>query len=855
MTRLGFLIPLLVACSDKADDGTTGTVSTTAAAIDGDGDGFTTAVDCNDSDAALSPDAIERCDGTDNDCDGEVDEGVTDVFYADADGDGFGAVDDTVEACEQPEGYVGTGTDCDDAEAAVFPGGTEVCDGLDNDCDGDTDEDGRDVFYPDEDGDGYGDADASVVGCDSPSGHVEMGGDCDDTRDDIHPGADESDCTDPTDYNCDGEVGYTDGDGDGWAACEECDDAASAIHPAALEVCDGTDNNCDGLIDDEDPSLDISTATTWYEDADGDGYGDSTSQILACEAPSGFLADSSDCDDASTDNHPAATEVCEPLGPGVDNDCDGLVDDDDPDLDASTGSVWYADDDGDGYGAADDMTWACDQPSGHVLDSTDCDDADDDIHPAATEICTSSGAAYDDDCDGDIDDADSDLDLSTATTWYADADADGFADADASTAACDAPSGYLALTGDWDCDDTDDAINPGATEICESSGPALDNDCDGDIDDDDSSLDTSTASVWYGDADGDGHAGASSQTRACAQPSGYLPDSTDCDDADDDIHPDATEICDELDNDCDGDIDDDDSDVDASDGGTWYADSDGDGYGDPDVTGEFCVVPSDYLADDTDCDDADAEVHPGATDRCDGEDDDCDGDVDEDALDEAMLVTLYGEQLVKLEPGTSWTTLIEVDTSGLSTFSQNSVAGRFHDAGAYLHDSKNDRLVALDTCDGTLTAFSAHGAGNLCGTAFDNDGRYWGLDTDSDELVELDLATGAATTVGGFGVTVINCAMTYDCATDTLYAMDVDTSTNIGTVYSVDRSTGALTHALTLDTSVTWSSAGIAHNPIEGVFYASTEEGVFEIDPDDGSATELWSYPVNNLSYVYAECD
>ncbi|HND32346.1 MAG TPA: putative metal-binding motif-containing protein, partial [Myxococcota bacterium] len=172
----------------------------------------------------------------------------------DVDGDGVFAADD-----------------CNDSNAAVKPGAPELCDGLDNNCDGNVDgSDATDLrtWYADADGDYYGVDTGAVQSCVAPSGYVAVGGDCNDDSPRYRPGAPEADCTDPNDYNCDGSVAYADADGDGFPACEDCNDASAAIHDGAAERCDGIDQDCDGAVDD-----DAVDAATWYLDADGDSHG------------------------------------------------------------------------------------------------------------------------------------------------------------------------------------------------------------------------------------------------------------------------------------------------------------------------------------------------------------------------------------------------------------------------------------------------------------------------------------------------------------------------------------------------------------------------------------------------------
>ena len=109
-----------------------------------------------------------------------------------------------------------------------------------------------------------------------------------------------------------------DADGDGYDADVDCDDTDPDVHPDALEVCDGIDNDCNAATDDADPNLDTSTGSLFYVDADGDGFGDAAQERRACEAPDGYVVDDTDCDDGLATANPDARETCD----GVDNDCD-----------------------------------------------------------------------------------------------------------------------------------------------------------------------------------------------------------------------------------------------------------------------------------------------------------------------------------------------------------------------------------------------------------------------------------------------------------------------------------------------------------------------------------------------------
>jgi hypothetical protein len=504
--------------TDDSETVDTGTEDSGDPPVDADADGYPEAEDCNDGDAAIHPGAAELCDFVDNDCDGETDENAVDAptWYVDADGDSYGGEDFSLDACEQPDGYVDSHSDCNDLDASVHPAAEETCDGWDNDCDGATDEsDATDAstWTEDADGDGYGGDGLTTQSCNQPPGYVLYTGDCDDADPRYNPSALEADCTDPEDYNCDGSVGFADADGDGFAACEECDDSDAAVNEDADEVCDNVDNDCDGDVDEN-----ATDALVFYGDADGDGHGGSQFTAISCTAPVGYVSTSDDCDDLDAASYPGAQESCD----GKDNDCDG-------DIDEGVGMTWYEDADSDGYGNGSVSTTACTAPVGYTSNSLDCDDYSASTNPGSYEICDS----VDNDCDGSIDE-----DAINTTTWYEDSDGDGYGNGASSTEACSAPSGHVANGGD--CDDTLSGVSPGADEVCDS----VDNDCDGSVDE----AGAVDATTWYVDADGDGYGVSGANTTACTQPGGYADNTLDCDDSDSA----STSTSTDVDADCDG---------------------------------------------------------------------------------------------------------------------------------------------------------------------------------------------------------------------------------------------------------------------------------------------------------------
>jgi len=352
---------------------------------------------------------------------------------------------------EDADGY-DISVDCNDADAAVNPYAVEICDGIDNDCDGRIDPStaiGAATFFADNDSDGHGNSAVSVTACDAPAGYSTASDDCDDNDASSFAGAPEEDCTDPVDHNCDGSVGYADADADGFPACQDCDDSEAAIRPTATEVCDGVDNDCDGTAD--QGAVD---ASTFFADTDADGFGDASAPTKACSAPSGAVANATDCDDTAAAVHPGADETCN----SADDNCNGVVDED-----AIDRTTYYADSDRDAHGASAQTTLACSRPSGFVAVGDDCDDLDATTYPGATEVCDQR----DNDCNGAVP-------ASEAVVLYVDQDGDGYGNARISANVCVAPSGYVQDA--TDCNDLNASVSPGAPEV---PGDGVDNDCVG----------------------------------------------------------------------------------------------------------------------------------------------------------------------------------------------------------------------------------------------------------------------------------------------------------------------------------------------------------------------------------------
>ncbi len=398
-------------------------------AVDADGDGFDSGEDCDDADPSVNPAASERCNGRDDDCDGQTDEDDAvdaPTWYRDADGDGFGDPGQARRACSQPDGHVADSTDCNDGNSRSHPGAVELCDGDDNDCDGEWDE----GFDRDLDGDRT---------CD---------GDCNDDNPEIHPGAEEVE--NGLDDDCDGWVddgtAAFDDDWDGWTEDEgDCADDDPFVFPGAPERENGLDDDCDGRVD-EEPAVEPWAADP--EDRDGDGWSEAQG----------------DCDDLDRLCFPGAPELLDE----EDNDCDGLVD---------NRTVRF-DDDGDGFS---EQAGDCrdGDPAVHPGAIEEHNGLDDDCNGVVDDRT----AAFDDDGDGWTEEQ-GDCDDRNAAAWpgapeqrdAADNDCDGVVD-EGTAAFDDDGDGWTEEQGD--CDDGRPTVFPGAPEALDG----VDEDCDGVVDD------------------------------------------------------------------------------------------------------------------------------------------------------------------------------------------------------------------------------------------------------------------------------------------------------------------------------------------------------------------------------------
>jgi len=404
---------------------------------DDDGDNDPDETDCQPLQPLAHHGAKEQCDGLDNNCNGQVDEGYAD-FDKDAMADCVDPDDDNDDDLDE--------SDCDALNPNVHHGALEACDGLDNDCNGKTDE-----GFPDKDGDG------------------------------------EADCVD------------VDSDGDGDPDTTDCAPFDKNIHSFAKEGCDGYDNNCNKQVDEGYPDFDLDGLANCI-DMDDDNDGD---------------PDPDDCAPLDPSIGHLAKESCD----GYDNNCNGKVDE------------GYPNSDGDGEADCVDN----DDDDDGDPDIVDCNPLNAAIHHGATEICD----GQDNDCNSLVDEAGA----KGCTSFYKDKDDDGWGMSNKFMCLCGPQDEYTA-SKPGDCDDSTWATNPDGTEVCNN----LDDDCDG-VTDNAGALGCKN---FYQDGDGDGYGSGPSECICWANQKFTTPNGGDCNDANPAIHPLAAEICDNIDNNCDG---------------------------------------------------------------------------------------------------------------------------------------------------------------------------------------------------------------------------------------------------------------------------------------------------------------
>jgi hypothetical protein len=566
---------------------------------DFDQDGFSIADgDCHDKNPDQHPNVDEIWyDGIDQNCDGnDLDKDFDGHLSA-----AYGGVDcwDDPTRSDLPLEYTTLPGFETVLAGDVYPGATETYyDGVDQNCDGlndfDQDADGyRTAFYPDYGGNFGNDCvDGADLDLENPAGLPP---------EEIFPGATEiwydgtnSDCSDEAvwgDYDADGD-GYPSGHHGEWEdIAEDCDDTDAARFPDFTIVdepydcfdadCDGTDGDLDydGYV-----AVDYETqCPNWndYEFFRHKDVGDCWDE--PAEIPDGFGVLNGFVQLAANEVNPG---VADQYYDGIDANCDS-VDEFDQDLDGHATSAY---------------------PNQNGVVGGDCEDENPAVNPDQIEDCITSS---DDDCNGTA----NEINAVNCSVYYNDGDSDGYG-SNASLCLCDILNDWTASVS-GDCDDAVATTNPGADEYCDGA----DNDCDSDVDE----ADAVDVQTFFKDADYDSFGDPNTSEQVCYIRPGFSTNGDDCDDSNIAINPNASELCDGVDNDCDGDTDENDA-IDAL---VWYIDGDGDGYGSSDGIAIECDQPSGYLDNDSDCDDSDANINPTASEVANESDENCDDRIDE----------------------------------------------------------------------------------------------------------------------------------------------------------------------------------------------------------------------------------
>ncbi len=347
----------------------------------------------------------------------------------------------------------------------------------------------------------------------------------------------------------------------------------------------------------------VNSNTTYFADADNDGYGNSGNTISTCVQPIGYISNSLDCNDANASINPAAAEICN----STDDNCNSQIDE------GLTFTVYYADADGDGFGAGASTSLCSNPGSGYSTNALDCNNSNSSINPSATELCNSA----DDNCNTQIDEG------LIFQNYYQDFDGDGFGFGSPNSL-CASQNGYV--NNAFDCNDFQAQINPVAQEICNG----IDDNCNTLLDD------GLQFSNYFLDGDQDGFGSGTPQSFCTNPGNGYSQVNTDCNDAVAVINPSAIEICNSIDDNCNLQIDE----------GlvftNYFADNDGDGFGNPTQVISSCSPLNGMVTNNGDCNDANANINPLAEEiGANGIDENCDGQIDNSIFELNATISLY----------------------------------------------------------------------------------------------------------------------------------------------------------------------------------------------------------------------